>query len=76
MDKLPHALLSAINSFKDKYFPSLRVITTITGSGSAGGTSEMSEIEWIFKPSTKYLIKVTNKSGAARDWALDTFHYE
>lgn len=50
--------------------------TMITGSGSAGGSSEFSEIEWILKPATKYLIKVTNKSGAARDWSLDTFHYE
>lgn len=50
--------------------------TMITGSGSAGGSSEFSEIEWILKPSTNYLIKITNKSGAARDFSLETFHYE
>lgn len=42
-----------------------------SGSGDSGG-----QTEWILKPSTKYLAKLTNNSGSSVTYALKLFWYE
>lgn len=49
----------------------------IPGAKQTGGSGEDGiQIEWILKPSTNYLIKVVNNSGASSDFALKLFWYE
>ena len=49
----------------------------ITGTKhEAGAGNDGAQTEFILKPSTNYLIKVTNNSGASVDYALKLFWYE
>lgn len=53
-------------------------VPTGTGTGlSATGTIVSSQgEEWVLKPSTKYLIRVTNNSGATISYRWETLWYE
>lgn len=44
------------------------------GQGTAGGNSM--DNEWVLKPETKYVIRVTNLAGAAKALSLYLFWYE
>ena len=45
-------------------------------SGSTGIAGETNGEEWVLKPNTKYLIRVTNNSGATIDYAYEMLWYE
>lgn len=51
---------------------------TATGTGLSGGgfVGEGAGEEWILKPSTKYLIRITNNSGATIDYRWEAVWYE
>lgn len=48
----------------------------VTGTGASGGFGIEIESEWVLNAGTKYVVKATNKSGAARDFVLTLFWYE
>ena len=51
--------------------------TLIPGTDAAGGSGNVGvDTEWILAPGTKYVIKLTNSSGAAVDAGLRLFWYE
>jgi hypothetical protein len=54
------------------------MVPTSTGVGlsSAGLVGETNGEEWVLKPSTKYLIRVTNNSGATVSYAYEALWYE
>ena len=45
-------------------------------SGATGIAGETNGEEWILKPSTKYLIRMTNNSGATIDYSYEILWYE
>ena len=52
---------------------------TSAGQGQAGATGLAGETngeEWILQPSTKYLLRITNNSGATIDYAYEMLWYE
>jgi hypothetical protein len=44
--------------------------------GNAGGGSSETRLEWILKPDTNYLARITNISGATKPASLGLFWYE
>lgn len=48
----------------------------VTGTKHDTGLSEGEQIEFVLKPSTNYLVKVTNNSGSTVSYALKLFWYE
>jgi hypothetical protein len=48
----------------------------VVGDRKAGGTAESPVLEWILKEDTNYLLRVTNNSGGASDFAHNLFWYE
>ena len=51
---------------------------TTTGTGqSSGGVQRVTQgEEWIMKPNTKYLVRITNNSGVTISYAYDILWYE
>ena len=45
-------------------------------SGATGLSGETNGEEWVLQPSTKYLIRITNNSGATIDYAYEMLWYE
>jgi len=49
---------------------------TGTGQSANGLVGETNGEEWILKPATKYLVRITNNSGATIDYAYEMLWYE
>lgn len=47
-----------------------------TSAKDSGGVGILKGGEWVLKPNTNYLIRITNNSGAAVDYGLTLFYYE
>ena len=49
---------------------------TGTGQSANGATGSVTGEEWVLKPNTKYLVRITNNSGATIDWTYAFLWYE
>ena len=59
-----------------KLLPTLRFGGGGTGPQGRAGGDRSTDIEWVLEPETKYVIQITNTSGAAADIGFWAFWYE